>query len=80
MLFIWDSLALTPALADIEGDFNPLSTMAQKPRILSKGMSKLVQPIANKHCTLLVLNQLKIIFFYISKKNINEKFKIQSYN
>ena len=59
MLFIWDSLALTPALADIEGDFNPLSTMAQKPRILSKGMSKLVQPIANKHCTLLVLNQLK---------------------
>jgi len=59
MLFIWDSLALTPALADLEGDFNPLSTMAQKPRILSKGMSKLVQPIANKHCTLLVLNQLK---------------------
>lgn len=59
MLFIWDSLALTPALADIEGDFNPLSTMAQKPRILSKGMSKLIQPIANKHCTLLVLNQLK---------------------
>jgi RecA/RadA recombinase len=33
--------------------------MAQKPRILSKGMSKLVQPIANKQCTLLVLNQLK---------------------
>ncbi len=59
MLFIWDSLALTPANADLEGDFNPLSTMAQKPRILSKGMSKLVQPIANKHSTLLVLNQLK---------------------
>jgi recombination protein RecA len=62
MLFVWDSLALTPANADLEGDFNPLSTMAQKPRILSKGMSKLVQPIANKHSTLLVLNQLKIIF------------------
>jgi len=59
MLFVWDSLALTPANADLEGDFNPLSTMAQKPRILSKGMSKLVQPIANKHSTLLVLNQLK---------------------
>ncbi len=59
MLFIWDSLALTPANADLEGDFNPQSTMAQKPRILSKGMSKLVQPIANKHCTLVVLNQLK---------------------
>jgi len=59
MLFVWDSLALTPANADLEGDFNPQSTMAQKPRILSKGMSKLVQPIANKQCTLLVLNQLK---------------------
>jgi len=54
MLFVWDSLALTPANADLEGDFNPQSTMAQKPRILSKGMSKLVQPIANKQCTLLV--------------------------
>jgi recombination protein RecA len=59
MLFVWDSLALTPANADLEGDFNPQSTMAQKPRILSKGMSKLVQPIANKQSTLLVLNQLK---------------------
>ena len=59
MLFVWDSLALTPANADLEGDFNPNSSMAQKPRILSKGMSKLVQPIANKQCTVLVLNQLK---------------------
>ena len=50
---------MTPANADVEGDFNPQSSMAQKPRILSKGMSKLVQPIANKQCTLLVLNQLK---------------------
>ena len=23
MLFIWDSLALTPAISDVEGDFNP---------------------------------------------------------
>tara|TARA_R110000824_G_scaffold220663_3_gene407842 strand:- start:10023 stop:11132 length:1110 start_codon:yes stop_codon:yes gene_type:complete len=59
MLFIWDSLALTPSVADQEGDFNPLSSMAVKPRILSKGMAKLVQPIANANATLLVLNQLK---------------------
>jgi len=59
ILFIWDSLALTPAEADIEGDYNPLSSMAVKPRILSKGMSKLVQPLANGQATLLVLNQLK---------------------
>ena len=38
MLFIWDSLALTPAVSDIEGDFNPQSSMAVKARILAKGM------------------------------------------
>ena len=59
VLFIWDSLALTPSESDIAGDFNPLSSMAVKPRILSKGMAKLVQPIANAGATLLVLNQLK---------------------
>jgi len=59
MLFIWDSLALTPSVSDVEGDFNPLSSMAVKPRILSKGMSKLTVPIANSKSTLLVLNQLK---------------------
>ena len=59
MLFIWDSIALTPSKADIEGDFNPLSSMAVKPRILSKGLAKLIQPIANSKSTLLCLNQLK---------------------
>jgi len=58
-LFIWDSLALTPAVSDIEGDFNPQSSMAVKARILAKGMSKLTVPIANKQATFLVLNQLK---------------------
>ena len=59
MLFIWDSLALTPAISDIQGDFNPQSSMAVKARILSKGMSKLTVPIANSQSTFLVLNQLK---------------------
>ena len=59
LLFIWDSLALTPAISDIEGDFNPQSTMAVKARILSKGMSKLTIPLANSQSTFLVLNQLK---------------------
>ena len=59
ILFIWDSLALTPAISDIEGDFNPQSSMAMKARILSKGMSKLTVPIANTKSTFLVLNQLK---------------------
>lgn len=58
-LFIWDSLALTPSISDVEGDFNPQSSMAVKPRILSKGMAKLTIPIADANATLLVLNQLK---------------------
>jgi recombination protein RecA len=58
-LFIWDSVALTPSKTDLEGDYDPNSSMAVKPRILSKGLSKLIQPIANKQSTLLVLNQLK---------------------
>jgi recombination protein RecA len=58
-LFVWDSMALTPSKTDIEGDFDPLSSMAVKPRILAKGLSKLIQPIANKQASLLILNQLK---------------------
>ncbi len=59
MLFIWDSLAFTPSETDLAGDFNPLSSMAVKPRILSKGLSKLIQPLANSQSTVLILNQLK---------------------
>lgn len=59
LLFIWDSLALTPSISDVEGDFNPNSSMAVKARILAKGMSKLVIPIADQQATFLVLNQLK---------------------
>jgi recombination protein RecA len=59
ILFIWDSLALTPAISDVEGDFNPQSSMAVKARILAKGMSKLTLSIANTKSTFLVLNQLK---------------------
>ena len=59
MLFIWDSIAFTPTETDVEGDFDPQSSMAVKPRILSKAFSKLIQPLANSGSTLLCLNQLK---------------------
>jgi len=59
LVFIWDSLAFTPSVSDVEGDFNPQSSMAVKARILAKGMSKLVIPIADRQATLIVLNQLK---------------------
>jgi len=59
MLFIWDSLALTPAISEVQGSFDPMSQMAMKARILARAMSKLALPIANAKATLLVLNQLK---------------------
>jgi recombination protein RecA len=59
MLFIWDSLALTPAVSDVEGSFNPNESVAVKARVLAKGMSKLIVSLANSQSTLLVLNQLK---------------------
>ena len=59
LVLIWDSLAFTPSISDVEGDFNPQSTVATKARILAKGMSKLVIPIADQKATFIVLNQLK---------------------
>ena len=58
-LFVLDSLAMTPCRADLEKDFNPQSSMAQKPRVLSLGMQKLTVALNKTQSTLLVLNQLK---------------------
>jgi len=51
-LFVWDSLALTPAVSDVEGTFNPNESVAVKARVLAKGMSKLVVSLANSQSTL----------------------------
>ena len=58
-LFVLDSLAMTPCRADLEKDFNPQSSMAQKPRVLSLGMQKLLTALSKTQSTFLVLNQLK---------------------
>ena len=58
-VFIWDSIAATSAEKDLEGDFNPQSSMAVKPRIFSKAFPKLTVPIANGQHTLILINQLK---------------------
>ena len=59
VLFIWDSVAATPSEKDLEGDFNPQSSMAVKPRIFAKAFPKLTIPLANTNSTLLLINQLK---------------------
>jgi len=58
-LFIWDSIAATSSEKDLEGDFNPQSSMAVKPRIFGKAFPKLTIPLANQQCTMLLINQLK---------------------
>ena len=58
-LFIWDSIAATASEKDIEGDFNPQSSMAVKPRIFAKAFPKLTIPLANQQSTLVLINQLK---------------------
>jgi len=58
-LFIWDSIAATASEKDIEGDFNPQSSMAVKPRIFSKAFPKLTIPLADSQSTLVLINQLK---------------------
>jgi len=59
ILFIWDSLANTPTVTDVEGTFNPQETIGLKARILSKAMTKLTVPLSETGSTFLVLNQLK---------------------
>lgn len=57
-LFIWDSLAMTACASEIEGDFNPNSQIGVRPRVLSRGLKKLVVPLAKNNSTLLICNQL----------------------
>ena len=59
LVFIWDSIAATASEKDIEGDFNPQSSMAVKPRIFAKAFPKLTIPLANSQSSLILLNQLK---------------------
>lgn len=58
-LFIWDSVAMTPTVSDKEGNFDPLSSISAKARVLGKGLPKLVNGIANSGSIFLCLNQLK---------------------
>ena len=44
-VFIWDSIAATASKKDIEGDFNPQSSMAVKPRIC-ESISKTDYPVS----------------------------------
>lgn len=59
-LFILDSLAATPTKVDVEGSFNPHERIGLKAALLAKAFPKITVPLAQRECTLLILNQLKV--------------------
>lgn len=59
-LFIIDSLAATPTRVDTEGTFNPNERIGVKAALLSKAFPKITTPMAQRECTLIMLNQLKV--------------------
>mgnify|MGYP001577279126 CR=1 FL=1 len=73
-LFIFDSLANCPTDSDVDGNFDPGSSMAIKARVLSKGFAKLNIPIYNTQSTLLILNQLKTQLIHPDGLSIDRKY------
>jgi len=59
VVVIWDSVANTPSKVEMAGDFNPNSSVAVTPRIISLGFKKLTQTMGQTKTTLICLNQLK---------------------
>ena len=60
LLYCWDSLVATATKENIEkGSYDPQSSMAYQPRVMSIGFKKLTIPLANANSALLILNQLR---------------------
>jgi recombination protein RecA len=58
VVVIWDSVAATPAKAELEADYDKDSIGLQA-RQLSKGFRKITQVIGNQNITLVCLNQIR---------------------
>ena len=58
VVIVWDSVAATPAKAELEADYEKESIGLQA-RQLSKGFRKITQLIGNQNVTLVCLNQIR---------------------
>lgn len=58
VVVVWDSVAATPAKAELEADYDKDSIGLQA-RQLSKGFRKITQVIGNQNITLVCLNQIR---------------------
>lgn len=59
VLFILDTIAMTPTRSELSEGYDPKENMAAKARVLSKSFKKITIPIANSKSAFLCLNQLK---------------------
>lgn len=61
VLVIWDSIAGTPTLAELEGDFQiSMDVQLAKARLLAKQTRKITQMIGKERVALVYTNQLKV--------------------
>jgi protein RecA len=58
ILVVWDSVAASSPLAELNGDYDQ-NTMGLQARVISKGMRKITGVIGQNNVTLLCLNQLR---------------------
>jgi recombination protein RecA len=58
VLVIWDSVAATSPLAELQGEYED-NSMGLQARVISKGMRKITGIIGQNRVTLLLLNQLR---------------------
>ncbi len=59
LTIVWDSIAATPPLAEIEGNYDPNSLMGVAAKAMSKGMRKLTEAVDYCKVTMVFLNQLR---------------------
>ncbi len=60
IMIIWDSVASTPPLAEIEGNYDPQSQMGLPAKAMARGFRKLTETIGMEGVALVCINQLKM--------------------
>lgn len=59
IVILWDSIAATPAAAELEDDYSPTSQVGLHARIMSKGLRKIRSMIKKERIALVCTNQLR---------------------
>ena len=65
MVIIWDSVGGTPTQAEIEGSYDPNSSIGLLGKALSKGLRKLIDLVAKERVALVFTNHLKQKIGYV---------------